>query len=133
MGSLDYWVHEAIANGQTPFETDLVSVEDVLSRLPYELRNLRPTPTEKSIAIALKNAGALKLARVSLGKALDTTGASRTVLWAVRRQAMLKDLNNEKLAEMFWKQRAERINGQGFEKAAHHGSCLGDFAPDPVG
>jgi hypothetical protein len=70
---------------------------------------------EKSIAIALKNAGARKLARVSLGKPLDATGASRAVLWAVRRQAMLKDLNNERLAELFWKQRAERINGQGFE------------------
>ena len=109
MGSLDFWVHEAIANGQTPFETDLVSVEDVLSRLPYELRNLRPTPTEKSIAIALKNAGALKLARVSLGRVLETTGTNRTVLWGIRGQGILRDLRHEKLVDLFWRQRDERV------------------------
>ena len=114
LGSLDYWVHEAIANKAPPFETDLISVEDVISRLsrsPWEARrNLRPEMNEKSISMALKKAGALKLDRVSLGKELDTTGTSRTVLWAIRGQAMLKDLRPAKLVEIFWKQRDERIN-----------------------
>jgi len=60
--------------------------------------------------VALKKAGALELDRVSLGKELDTTGTSRTVLWAIRGQAMLKDLRPAKLVEIFWKQRDERIN-----------------------
>ena len=107
--SLDYYVHEAIANGQAPFETDLVSVEDVLARLPYLLRNLRPAPTEKSIGMALKSAGAVKLDRVSLGRVLETTGSHRTVLWGVRRQGILRDLRHEKLVELFWRQRDERV------------------------
>lgn len=107
--SLDYWVHEAIANGRAPFETDLVSVEDVLQRLPYAARNLRPAPTEKSIGMALKSAGAVKLDRVSLGHVLDTTGTQRTVLWAVRGQGIVRELRHEKLVELFWRQRDERI------------------------
>ena len=107
--SLDYWVHEAIANGQAPFETDLVSVDDVLQRLPYEARHLRPTPTEKSLSMALKSAGAVKLDRVSLGRALETTGTNRTVLWGVRGQGILRELRHEKLVELFWRQRDERV------------------------
>jgi hypothetical protein len=107
--ALDYWVYEAIANGQAPFETDLVSVDDVLARLPYEARHLRPSPTEKSLTMALKSAGAAKLDRVSLGRVLETTGTNRTVLWAIRRQAMLCDLRHAKLVELFWRQRDERV------------------------
>jgi Family of unknown function (DUF5906)/Primase C terminal 2 (PriCT-2) len=114
MGSLDYWVHEAIANRASPFETDLVSVEDVVHRLPYDARDLRPTPNGKNVSMALKKAGALQLSRVSLGKELETTGANRTVLWAIRAQPMLRDLNHEKLAELFWKQRSERVRGEAF-------------------
>jgi Bifunctional DNA primase/polymerase, N-terminal/Family of unknown function (DUF5906) len=118
LGSLDYWVHEAIANKAPPFETDLISVEDVInriSRLPWEARrNLRPEANEKSISMALKKAGAAKLDRVSLGKKLETTGASRTVLWAIRGQAMLRDLRPAKLVEIFWRQREERIDRPDF-------------------
>lgn len=116
LGSLDYWVHEAIANKAPPFETDLISVEDVISRmsrLPWEARrNLRPEANEKSISMALKKAGATKLERVSLGKKLETTGANRTVLWAIRGQAMVRDLRPEKLVEIFWKQRKERVDNR---------------------
>jgi hypothetical protein len=113
LGSLDYYVHEAIANKAPPFETDLISVEDVISRFPLEARrNLRPEANEKSISMALKKAGATKLDRVSLGKNLETTGASRTVLWAIRGQAMVRDLRPAKLVEIFWKQREERIDNR---------------------
>jgi hypothetical protein len=116
LGSLDYWVHEAIANKAPPFETDLISVEDLISRmssLPWEARRtLRPEANEKSISMALKKAGATKLDRVSLGKKLETTGASRTVLWAIRGQAMVSDLRPAKLVEIFWKQREERIDNR---------------------
>ena len=116
LGSLDYWVNEAIANKAPPFETDLITVEDVISRmsrLPWEARRtLRPEANEKSISMALKKAGATKLERVSLGKKLETTGASRTVLWAIRGQPMVRDLRPEKLVEIFWKQREERIDNR---------------------
>jgi hypothetical protein len=113
LGSLDYWVHEAIANRAPPFETDLITVEDVISRMPWEARrNLRPEANEKSISMALKKAEATKLERVSLGKKLETTGASRTVLWAIRGQSMVRDLRSEKLIEIFWKQREERIDNR---------------------
>lgn len=72
-------------------------------------RNLRPEANEKSLSVALKNAGAVKLERVSLGKKLDTTGASRTVLWAIRGQAMLRNQHPQKLVTIFWKQREDRI------------------------
>jgi hypothetical protein len=106
MGSLDHWVHEAIANEMPPFDTDLISVEDVLQKLAFGTRDLKPAPTDKSISMALKNAGAVKLGRFSLGKVLEATGSNRTVLWAVRRQAMLRKLSHEKLVELFWQQRA---------------------------
>jgi hypothetical protein len=107
--SLDYWVCEAIANGRAPFETDLVSVDDVLQRLPYEVLRLKPAPTEKSIGMALKSAGAVKLDRVSLGRVLETTGTNRTVLWGIRGQGILRDLCHEKLVDLFWRQRDERV------------------------
>jgi hypothetical protein len=98
------------------FETDLITVEDVISRMsrqPWEVRrNLRPEANEKSISMALKKAGATKLERVSLGKKLETTGANRTVLWAIRGQPMVRDLRPEKLVEIFWKQRDERIDNR---------------------
>ena len=112
--SLDYWVHEAIENGQAPFETDLVSVGDVLARLPYEARHLRPTPTEKSVSMALKSVGAVRLDRVSLGRPIETTGASRTVLWGVRGQGILRGLRHDQLVELFWHQRDERVTPEGF-------------------
>jgi hypothetical protein len=112
MGSLDHWVFEAIANRRPPFDTDLVTVEDVLHRLPYEMRDLKPTPTDKSISMALKNAGASKIGRFSLGKVLEATSSNRAVLWAVRRKKMLRELDREKLVELFWRERAERPGGQ---------------------
>jgi len=105
LGSLDYYVNEAIANESAPFDTDLISVEDVIHRWPYDARDLKPMPNTKSVATALRKAGALKVDRVSLGRALDGTGAGRTVLWAVRRQAMYAKLNNKELVARFWKQR----------------------------
>ncbi len=120
LGSLDYWVHEAIANSAPPFETDLISVEDVLDRMSNlswgTRRNLRPEANEKSLSVALKNAGAVKLERVSLGKKLDTTGASRTVLWAIRGQAMLRNQHPQKLVTIFWKQREDRIGNTDLSK-----------------
>jgi hypothetical protein len=59
--------------------------------------------------MALKSAGAVKLDRVSLGHVLDTTGTQRTVLWAVRGQGIVRELRHEKLVELFWRQRDERI------------------------
>jgi hypothetical protein len=108
LGSLDYYVHEAIADGRPPFDDDLISVEDVVSRLPFELRDLRPAPNEKSMAVALRKAGARKLERVSLGRELKSTGASRTVLWAIRRQSMYARMENKELVALFWKQRDQR-------------------------
>ena len=105
LGSLDYYVTEAIANESAPFDTDLISVEDVIHRWPYDARDLKPMPNTKSVATALRKAGARKVDRVSLGRALDGTGAGRTVLWAVRRQAMYAKLNNKELVARFWKQR----------------------------
>ena len=128
LGSLDYWVHEAIANKAPPFETDLISVEDVITRmnrLTWEARKaLRPDANEKSISMALKKAGALKLDRVSLGKELDTTGASRTVLWAIRGQTMMKGLRPAKLVEIFWKQRDERINNPNLSEVLGSSGCV---------
>jgi hypothetical protein len=105
LGSLDYYVHEAIADGRQPFDDDLISVEDVVIRLPFELRDLRPVPNEKSMAVALRKAGARRLERVSLGRELESTGASRTVLWAIRRQSTYARMENKELVALFWKQR----------------------------
>jgi hypothetical protein len=105
LGSLDYYVHQAIADGRQPFDDDLISVEDVVSRLPFELRDLRPVPNEKSMAVALRKVGARKLERVSLGRKLESTGANRTVLWAIRRQSMYAGMENKELVALFWKQR----------------------------
>jgi hypothetical protein len=45
LGSFDYYVFQAITNETAPFDKDLISVEDALSRLPYETQNVRPAPT----------------------------------------------------------------------------------------
>jgi hypothetical protein len=111
LGSLDYYVHQAIANETTPFDADLISVEDAVSRLPFEARDLRPAPTDKSMATALRRAGAHKLDRVSLGKELETTRASRTVLWALRRHSMYARMENKELVALFWKERPRRDAG----------------------
>lgn len=111
LGSLDYYVHQAIANETTPFDADLISVEDVVSRLPFEARDLRPVPNDKSMATALRKAGARKLERVSLGKELGSNGACRTVLWAVRRQPVYAQMENKELVALFWKQRNPRHGG----------------------
>jgi hypothetical protein len=57
------------------------------------------------MAVALRKAGARRLERVSLGRELESTGASRTVLWAIRRQSTYARMENKELVALFWKQR----------------------------
>ena len=108
LGSLDYFVNEAIANETAPFDTDLISVEEGMHLWPLDARDLKPTPNTKSVATALRKAGAHKLDRVSLGKVLESTEAERTVLWAVRRQAIYAKMNNRELVACFWEQHDQK-------------------------
>lgn len=119
LGSLDYYVYQAIADGRPPFDADLISVEDIVSRWPYEARDLRPAPNDKSVATALRKAGAWRLDRVSLGKELPTTNASRTVLWALRRQTIYAKMEPRLLVTQFWKQRDAREGGKAEFDFAH--------------
>lgn len=101
---LDEWVLTGVEDEAPPFKTDIIALADVAARVPG--RVAQAVSTERLMQ-ALKGAGAEFLGRIRLGKDLDTTSTERHRLYAVRRVAMYRDLDNDKLCELFWQQRTQ--------------------------
>jgi hypothetical protein len=103
---LDEWVQESIKLEDTPFDTDIVALEDVWRRMPDWVAGKGPKPTIHRLAGAMRKARCLQVVdRVRLGRPLPGTDQDRARLYAVRRAEMLSHLPPDKLRDIYWEQR----------------------------
>lgn len=113
---LDEWVEDGIENGTGCFASDLVALDDVRARVPYDVAGRYGGPNAAGFASNMKRAGARFVGRRFLGAA--PAGCSepqcdlkQARLYSLRRHEMFAGLDNQKQVELFWelRRRAERI------------------------
>ena len=102
MSPLEAWIEDGIADQEGPFSTDLVEISDLLARVP---KDFKWGGTPRRLSQMLKKAGAVRYERVRLGDTLSSNGATRGILFSVRRHEMYRDLPGNVLVELFWQQR----------------------------
>lgn len=112
MSPVSAWVADAIADGEEPFNTDIVVIADVAARVPASVKDeAGKGALSKKMAHALRDAGAVPIGDdyVRLGQVLPSIGRDRGRLWIVRRHKMLENLPVQQLVALFWKQRDDAV------------------------
>lgn len=112
---LDEWIEDGIENGTGCFASDLVALDDVRARVPFDVVGRYGGPNAAGFAGSMRRAGARSVGRRFLGAApagcsTPQCDTSQARLYSLRRHEMFADLDNQKQVELFWelRRRAER-------------------------
>lgn len=101
--SLQEWIEDGIAEGDFPFDRDLILAEDVQAAVPDWAKYKGARPSAHKVGKALERAGAVK---VSDKMRIQNVPGSRRI-WAVRRTKMYDNLLIEQVRDLFLDQRAK--------------------------
>lgn len=103
LSPLEAWIDEGIRDGIGPLAADIVDVADLLRRLPAGVRWDGATP--ERMGAQLRKFGARPLGKFRLGTPLPSTASNRVTLFTLRRHEIYAALPDEKITELFAKQR----------------------------
>lgn len=112
---LDEWIEDGIENATGCFTSDLVALDDVRARVPYDVVGRYGGPNAAGFAAAMRRAGARSLGRRFLGTpphgcSQPECDLKQARLYSLRRHDMFVGLDSQKQVELFWelRRRAER-------------------------
>lgn len=107
---LDEWIEDGIENGTGCFASDLVALDDIRARVPYDVVGRYGGPNAAGFAASMRRAGARSVGRRFLGT--PPAGCSQPEcdlkqarLYSLRRHEMFAGLDSQKQVELFWELR----------------------------
>lgn len=111
---IEEWIEDGVHHGAGPFAPDLVVLADLYAHMPKDVVGSHGKPTHASFGNALLRAGATRLRsgrKLALGSpqngaSVPLCSPSQARIYILRRCEMYEGLENEKLVELFWQQRA---------------------------